>query len=155
MRAPTRGQGSGVRGTGQGSETRGQGSADPDLTPDPRPLAPASRPSPSMRPTREARFYALRELARRAGVTAAFFRSWRIDFREDETIVSVDAGARRSLRFLNAPPSFWDDLATGNFQTARAGWMQPPPEQVRTLVPDFVVPFAHERRNDKSPLFVA
>jgi hypothetical protein len=103
--------------------------------------------------TREARYYALREIARRAGVTAEFFRSWRVDFRVDEVIVYVEEGTAKHIRFLNGPEASSQRLATGQYNTARASWMIPPAEPLGRLVPDFVVPFTCEPIGAQRPLF--
>jgi uncharacterized protein DUF7033 len=103
--------------------------------------------------TPAARRYALKELASRAGVAAELFQSWRISVREEETLVWVEAGTEKCIRFPHVPQRFWDRLATREYSTVRAAWMAAPPEALRRLVPDLVVPFAHERRADL-PLFV-
>lgn len=103
--------------------------------------------------THEARFYALRELARRAGVSADFFRSWRIDFGDETTTVYVEPGTRKRIRFRNAPLTFWSELSARTFHTIRVSWMYPPPEPLRSLIPDFVIPFSHEKQIEIRPLF--
>ncbi len=103
--------------------------------------------------TREARFYGLKELARRAGVTAEFLRSWRVEFGDEETNIYVHPGTEKRIRFRNAPSTFWRELSARTFHIARAGWMHPPPEPLGNLVPDFVVPFSHEARNVECSLF--
>lgn len=103
--------------------------------------------------TREARLYALKELARRAGVSAEFFNSWKIDVRDNETTIYIEPGTAKLIRFRNAPPNFWRDLVVANFHTVRASWSHPPLESVRNLVPDFVIPFSPEKQDGKWPLF--
>jgi uncharacterized protein DUF7033 len=104
-------------------------------------------------PTRGARSYALKELARRAGVTAEFIRSWRVDVRDDGTYIYVEPGTENHIRFPNAPPTFWRELTARRFHTTRASWMFPPSEPVKRLVPDFIIPFSHETRVGTYPLF--
>lgn len=114
-------------------------------------VAEVVTPTPGI--TREAKSYALNELARRAGVTAEFFRSWRIEFEEAETTIYVYPGTQKRIRFKNAPSIFWQELAARTFHTARASWMHPPGGPVEGLIPDFVVPFSHEIRDRKRQLF--
>lgn len=104
--------------------------------------------------SREARLYAVKELARRAGVTAEFFRSWRIEFQGGETTVHLQDGTEKRIRFRSAPPQFWSDLTAGTFHTIRASWMYPPPEPLRSLIPDFVIPFSCPVQDRLYPLFI-
>ena len=105
--------------------------------------------------SREARLYALKELARRAGVGRDFFQSWTIDFQDQETIIHLPAGTDKRIHFKNALPQFWKDVLAGRFHTIRASWMHPPPEVLAGLVPDFVVPFSCVRQSKQCPLFLA
>lgn len=89
----------------------------------------------------EARIYAVKELARRAGVTADFFGCWRIVVSDEETTVLLQPGTRRQVRFKHASPETWDELKAHVFHTTKASWMYPPPGQLKQLVPDFVIPF--------------
>jgi hypothetical protein len=104
--------------------------------------------------SREARFYALKELARRAGVGRDFFQSWTIDFQDQETTIHLSAGTDKRIRFKTAPPQFWSDLTEGCFHTTRALWMHPPPEPLMRLIPDFVIPFSCVEQNGLRPVFV-
>jgi len=104
---------------------------------------------------RGAKTYAIKELARRAGVSAEFFRSWRVEFEKDETHIYVSPGSQKRIQFKHTAAPFWTELAEGTFRTARASWMQEPPNSVSALVPDFVVPFCNDVRTDGPPLFAA
>jgi len=105
--------------------------------------------------TREGRLYALKELARRAGVTPEFFRSWKIEFDAGEVCVDVVPHGARRIRFKSAPISCGRPIQLSGVRTARATWMRPPEEAARTLVPDFVVPFAARNGESGRPLFAA
>jgi hypothetical protein len=100
--------------------------------------------------------YAIKELAKRAGVTAEFFDTWRIEF-EDAGYVSVCVrpGTKKRLRFPRPKPEFWGRLHAGVFRTATAGWPATPPRQVAELVPDFRIPFSSSERDDVGPIFAA
>src|SRR5271157_2987337 len=91
--------------------------------------------------TREARLYALKELARRAGVTAEYFRTWKIELGADETLVFPQPPLPQCIRFKTDCTSFWKQSRRPGAGAARRGWMRPPPEPIRALAPDFVVPF--------------
>lgn len=100
-----------------------------------------------------ARLYALKELARRAGVTADFFRTWRVEIGGEETTVYVQPDTARCVRFKNAHPSLWREIRSQIFHTARASWMYPPPSFLKGLIPDFVVPFSSVLPSGERPLF--
>jgi hypothetical protein len=89
----------------------------------------------------EAKYWAVRELARRAGVTPEQFEKWSIEFSEDSTVILVDRFARKQIRI-----AAHDGLAVQKHPfelfTNSAKWMFPPAEGLARLVPSFVVPFS-------------
>jgi len=89
----------------------------------------------------QARVYGLKELARRAGVTAEFFRTWKIEVGAEETTVHVHPDTGKKVRFKHLGREGWSELKTRIFHTTKASWMCPPPDHLKELVPDFVVPF--------------
>src|SRR5262245_24126848 len=104
---------------------------------------------------RKATAYAIKELARRAGVTTDLFQTWRIEF-EDQGFVNVfvHPGTDQRVRFPQADLWFWKELNAGQFRTSTAKWMCDPGTKL-ALVPDFRIPFSSNVRNDVGPLFVA
>lgn len=115
-----------------------------------------SRCDHTLAPPREAAIYAIKELARRAGVSAEFFQTWRITFEEAGHInVVVQPGTNKQLRFPRPEPEFWDRVHAGLFQTSTATWLKSPPRQFAELVPDFRIPFSSSSREDVGPIFVA
>jgi hypothetical protein len=103
--------------------------------------------------TREARLYAVRELARRASVSPEFFYSWNIDCGDSETTIYLQPGTRKCIRFRNLSPQRWHDLLLKKWHTSRATWMFAPPDTVQQVIPDFVVPFSLSRGDGRLPLF--
>jgi hypothetical protein len=102
--------------------------------------------------TSEARQYAVRELARRAGVTSEFLRSWRIEASNDEIAVYPEPNVAKKVVFPSRVRSFVND----GLVTRRASWMSEPPNGLKSRIPDFVIPFAPGDANvAPSPLFVA
>jgi Family of unknown function (DUF7033) len=97
-----------------------------------------------------ARTYALRQLARRAGVFPEWFRTWTIEHTPGETIVFPIAGKRQQIRFSHAPDHDWHKLRSGNFPVARAAWPDTSPAEHPELS-DLLVPFAD--RKAPGPLF--
>ena len=103
--------------------------------------------------SRDARRWAVKELARRAGVTRDFFHTWTLEIRHDVTIVHVQPGTSKQIRFRNLSAERCNGLAGPNFHTIRAEWMSPPEEPVRSAILDLVVPFCEEAGNGRRPLF--
>lgn len=102
--------------------------------------------------SREARQYAVRELFRRAAVREAFFNSWKIEVQTGWTTVHLPNGTGKFLKFRNGMlPEPRPDQR--NYEVARAAWSFTPPEQLRRLVPYFVVPFSNQSPSQITPLF--
>jgi hypothetical protein len=107
--------------------------------------------------TPQARYYAIEELARRAGVPANFFRSWKITTEQHRTVVEIANGRNVQITFPHASSELLRDLAQGKIHTAHFCWMKQPATAIHRLVPDFVVPFV-QRSIDSTvvkPLFIA
>ena len=97
--------------------------------------------------------YGVRELAYRAGVSADFFKSWRIDFDNPGFVdVYVLPGTNRRMRFVRAGARLWKELRAGKFRTSTAEWLRPP-GAMAALIPDFKVPFSSLQRECLGPLF--
>lgn len=103
--------------------------------------------------TAEARFYAVKELARRAGVALETLRTWRVVVNNDATTVYVEPGTQKRVRFPNSLPSIWTDLLAGSFRTARFDWMREPSAELKEAIPQFVAPFLQDLPGDTRPLF--
>jgi hypothetical protein len=102
--------------------------------------------------TKEARLYALKELARRAGVTSEFFRTWKLEFTPGELVVHVLPPGRQRIRFRCTSVGS-QKLSQPILPTARASWTWPVNEPGRTLVPDFLIPFVGRNGQNGCPLF--
>jgi hypothetical protein len=89
--------------------------------------------------TTEARLYAIKELARRAGVSASFFSTWRVQILDDRTVIDVLPGGNKQLRLTHAPADIWADLAQNSCSTLK---LFSPWQSATPLIPDFIVPFA-------------
>ena len=102
---------------------------------------------------RNATVYAIKELVRRAGVSAEQFQTWRIEF-EDPGFVDlyVLPPTKRRVRFPQADLWYWRELHAGQFRTSTAGWMRPSPLKYKS-VPQFWIPFSSDPRGDVGPLF--
>ena len=113
----------------------------------------AYEPASSSHPLAAVR-YGIRELARRAGVSDDFLRSWRIEKEENGAVcVYIQPGTRRRLRFPQARPAERRDLTSSRTITSVASWMFPPSRNAET-VPDFRIPYSTSTRTHVGPLFV-
>jgi hypothetical protein len=103
----------------------------------------------------QAKRYALREIARRAGVTAEFFATWRIETSHDATIVHIGSDSGRVISFPAAPQEFWNELTAGKFRIGQPLWPLGRPDQTGAAqVPRPIVPFVPETvTGDEQPLF--
>jgi hypothetical protein len=100
-----------------------------------------------------ARWWAVKELARRAGVTHDFFCSWRIEIRQYSTVIHLQPGTSKQIHFRHLHAENEHSLAGTDFQTIRARWMYPPEEPIRSTIPDLIVPFCERGENNQHPLF--
>jgi len=101
--------------------------------------------------TAEARRYAVKELARRAGVSRDFFDTWRIEVLTDSTVISLPGESRRTLRFVHGEQSSSSGLNTDDIPVARAGW----PDESRAVQTekDLILPFCASETDDRQPLY--
>jgi hypothetical protein len=100
--------------------------------------------------TRESRLYSIRELARRAGVSREFFRTWTIEECADRTVIHFLPGGQKQLIFPHAPHDIWTRLLDGSFPVARFTWAAEPPQG---LGAELVVPFVEPSPSPGKPLF--
>jgi hypothetical protein len=68
---------------------------------------------PNVRITSQARYYAVAELARRAGVTREFFRTWKVSFTPESTIFEISNGTQKYITFPHASPKALKTLSAG------------------------------------------
>ena len=92
----------------------------------------------------EARTYAVRQLARRAGVSHEWFRTWRIEHAAERTVVFPLAERRRRITFNHAPGEYWEALRSGRFTVARASWPDTMRPGTPRDLPGFIIPFADQ-----------
>lgn len=100
--------------------------------------------------TREARRYAVRELARRAGVSRTFFDSWTIETKIDKTTISFGPATSGKIHFVHGL-SDSHEAAAKRTPVASAGWTHPR-HDVQTPV-DLILPFCESERDAREPLY--
>lgn len=103
--------------------------------------------------SRAATQYAIRELARRAGATAEFYRTWQVEFHNEGFVsILVEPGTEKRIFFPLARPEVIDGLYAGTFRTSRATWLASTAES-HPLIPDFKIPFSSSHQENVGPLF--
>jgi hypothetical protein len=101
--------------------------------------------------TPEVRRYAVKELARRAGVTSDFFDSWEIQCLGERTTVTLISGSSKQIHFDCAPEEDLARTANGDFPIAKTSY----PIGYSNLSDreDLVVPFCKSAADQTVPLF--
>lgn len=101
--------------------------------------------------TPEARRYALKELARRAGVARGFFQTWKIEIRRESTIVQIGNNSSARIIFVHQTEPAPSGLTGGNIPVARAAWLNgqghPGSES------DLICPFCDSSADSREPLY--
>jgi hypothetical protein len=92
-------------------------------------------------PTPAARVYALGELAKRAGVSPDFSRTWTVEVTSECTRISFPSLPGKAVVFRHAPADWWARM-NAPVPVACAGWMSAPAKALATAMPNFLVPFA-------------
>ncbi len=100
------------------------------------------------------RIYAIREIARRAGVSGEFFRSWQCTIEGSWTVIRLGPEGSKKIRFPNASLEGQDNSPRIRRQAARALWAYAPDRHLSQWVPDFVVPFVATKNEQRLPVFL-
>lgn len=101
--------------------------------------------------TPEARRYALRELARRAGVSRDFFEQWSLEAASEHTTVSLGSSSGKKIHFHHSAGDSLSKIAGGPIPVARAGWLDHPPGALAGT--DLVLPFCESEADSRAPLY--
>ncbi|HKM67274.1 MAG TPA: polysaccharide deacetylase family protein [Candidatus Acidoferrum sp.] len=101
--------------------------------------------------TPEARRYAVKELARRAGVSKEFFQTWVIETSPEHTTISLGSGLNATVQFVHYHGRMFDEIAGGAIPVARAGWLAGGQDPIPGS--DLIVPFCDSETNSGAPLY--
>jgi len=101
--------------------------------------------------TPEARGYAIRELARRAGVSRDFFDRWKIEITPGHTVVSFGSESSSKIRFVHASADLLEKIARGPIPVASAGWLDN--QRNGAARPDLILPFCDSEADSHEPLY--
>ena len=98
--------------------------------------------------------YAIRELARRAGIRPSVIETWRIDNDGSGYLsVYVNPGTNSRVRFPEISPDFLKNMLPSKCGTATATWMENASDP-RSGIGDFKIPFSRADQESVGPLFV-
>ncbi len=100
--------------------------------------------------TAEARCYAVKELARRAGVSKEFFQQWTIDVEPERTTVSFGPETGGEIAFLHQVQTEFESLAENPIPIGRAGWFAEAPNGFEI---ELILPFCNSREDSTAPLY--
>lgn len=89
--------------------------------------------------TLEARRYAVKELARRAGVSQQFFKRWTIQVASLETTISFEKGTNAKIRFLHGPEAGLTRHLASEIPVASAKWLFSSQSSIGPR--DLIIPF--------------
>jgi hypothetical protein len=74
---------------------------------------------PNIRITPQARYYAVGELCRRAGITKEFFRTWKVSVTPEKTVFEISNGTQKFITFPHASVNFLKTLTPGHLTSVR------------------------------------
>src|SRR5215472_2602885 len=98
------------------------------------------------------RIYAIREIARRAGVSAEYFSSWQCAEEDSWTVIRLGPNRSKKIRFPSTRTSKRAPCPQLDRQIVRAAWAYPTDQKVMDGVPDFILPFV-DSQQERLPVF--
>jgi hypothetical protein len=107
----------------------------------------------NIRITPQARYYALAELSRRAGIPGDFFRTWKVSATREKTVLEISNAACKYISFPHASPNILKDLAAGRFSYATVPLMERLAGAENSNISCCVVPFVAPSNTEILPLF--
>ena len=106
----------------------------------------------NVRITPQARHYAISELARRAGITREFFKSWKTTTTSGATIFEIANGTRKFISFPHASPAILKSLAAGQLSSVVVPLARTCDAGDKSLS-HCIVPFVTDESGQDRPLF--
>ena len=108
---------------------------------------------PRVRITPQARYYAVAELCRRAGITREFFRSWKVSVTPQKTILEIANGSQKYITFPHATAQALKALAAGQLRSVKAPLAEGTGGTQGGGIDHCVVPFVASESHQERPLF--
>ena len=103
---------------------------------------------PNVRITPQARYYAVGELCRRAGIPRDFFRTWKVSVTPQSTVFEISNGTQRFITFPHAAAKTLHTLTAGRLSSVNV----PLAESIAGIA-HCAVPFVGSELADNRPLF--
>jgi hypothetical protein len=107
----------------------------------------------NVRITPQARYYAVAELARRAGITREFFKTWKVTTTSEATIFEIANGTQKFISFPHASPKTLNSLAEGHLSSITVPLIAHIGEAGDQQLAHCVVPFVSDESEENRPLF--
>ncbi len=107
----------------------------------------------NVRITTQARYYALAELARRAGIPGDFFQTWKITMTRERTVMEISNGVNKYISFPHTSPEDLKGIAAGQFSYSTLSPVENQSSWENVSVSDCVVPFVGLGTAGTRPLF--
>src|SRR5579863_4674950 len=108
---------------------------------------------PNIRITPQARYYAVAELCRRAGIPQDFFRTWKATVTLEQTTFEISNGTRKYITFPHASPRALKALAGGQLFSANLAAAARSAGSDRGQLSFCTVPFVASESGQNKPLF--
>lgn len=107
----------------------------------------------NIRITTQARYYAVAELARRAGVTREFFRTWKVSSTPEKTIFEIANGTSKFISFPHSSAKTLKSLAEGQLSSTLVPLIASIGEANELELTNTVIPFVSNESSECQPLF--
>jgi hypothetical protein len=108
---------------------------------------------PNVRITPQARYYAVAELCRRAGITREFFRTWKASVTPQKTVFEIANGNQKFITFPHATPKILTNLAAGHLRSVIVPLAETIAAGDGSRLSRCVVPFVASEITEGKPLF--
>lgn len=108
---------------------------------------------PNIRITPQARYYAVAELCRRAGVTREFFRTWKVSVLSEKTVFEISNGTLKKIIFPHASPHILKTLAAGLLSSVNVPLAEGISDAEGGRMTHCAVPFVASEIEEDKPLF--
>jgi hypothetical protein len=116
-------------------------------------IDPPANLGPNIRITPQARYYALAELVRRAGIPLDFFRKWKVTVTRENTVFEISNGTSKFILFPHANSKHLKDLVAGKFSYVTVPLSATLTGAEDTGISYCVVPFVAPMGAEGQPLF--
>lgn len=108
---------------------------------------------PHVRITPQARYYAVSELCRRAGITREFFRTWKVSVTSEKTVFEISNGTQKFITFPHASANILQTLTPGQLSAVNIPLAESIPSYGGGSISHCAVPFVASEVMEAGRLF--